>query len=547
MFKKNPAAKQLSIDDPIFSFPGYVQEMLKNSWAEYFFHNIFSKIDEERFNSLYSTNYSRPNAPVNILVGLLILKELNHLNDEELIASLYFDYRVRYALGIVDFDKERICINTLSNFRKRLYQDSADNNRDLLKEEVKNLTENLVKLTGMDTSLARQDSMMISANAKKMGRLELIYTVNQAVVKLLDQHKLVPGELENYLQKKDKAEQVYRLKKEEVEQRTEFLLKDSLLLYDIVPGHLKDSKAYLNLTRLLEEHTDHLSPKDPKDIQSSSMQNPHEPEATYRVKGKRGHVGYTTNLVEARDRRKGLSMIVHYEKQPNITSDVQFGLNSIKELQGISILANDGAYYSTEMVKEASEKKIELSFSALNGRPPDQDKLPSSQFRIEPETELITACPNGKVPVNAAKKKDCYTAKFDKKDCSACPHLERCIVKEQKRYFMVRITEKQYIADTCRSLFGTERHRALADFRAGVEGVPSVLRRVYGIDKIPVRGLIRSRIWDHGKMMAYNFKSFFQYCRINGVSAPSCSFISIAFQRFIRYFRLNGVTDLKFA
>jgi hypothetical protein len=428
MFKKNPAARQLNIDDPIFSFPGYVQEMLKNSWAEYFFHNIFSKINEERFDSLYSSNYSRPNAPVNMLVGLLILKELNHLNDEELIASLSFDYRFRYALGIVDFDKERICINTLSNFRKRLYQDSADNNRDLLKEEIKNLTENLVSLTGMDTSLARQDSMMISANAKKMGRLELIYTVNQAVVKLLDQHNLVPGELENYLQEKDKAEQVYRLKKEAVEQRTEFLLKHTLLLYDSVPEHLKDSEAYLNLTRLLDEQTDQLGPKDPRDIQSSSMQNPHEPEATYRVKGKKSDVGYTTNLVEARDREKRLSMIVHYEKQPNITNDAEFGLNSIKELKGISTLASDGAYYSMEMVKKAAKKKIELSFSALNGRPPDQDKLPSSQFRIESDKELITACPNGAVPVTAEKKKDCYTAKFDKKDCRTCPHLERCIV-----------------------------------------------------------------------------------------------------------------------
>lgn len=547
MFKENPAAKQLNIDDPIFSFPGYIQEMLKNSWAEYFFHSIFSKINEERFNSLYSSNYSRPNTPVNILVGLLILKELNRSNDEELIASLYFDYRVRYALGIVDFDKERICINTLSNFRKRLYLDSAENNRDLLKEEIKNLTENLVKLTGMNTSLARQDSMMISANAKKMGRLELIYTVNQAVVKLLDQHNLVPGELENYLQKKDKAEQVYRLKKEEVEQRTEFLLKHSLLLYDIVPEHLKETEAYLNLSRLLEEQTDHLSPKDPKDIQSSSMQNPHEPEATYRVKGKKSHVGYTTNLVEARDREKRLSMIVHYEKQPNIISDAQFGLNSIKELKGISTLASDGAYYSMEMVKKAAKKGIDLSFSALNGRPPDQDKLPSSQFKVDSETELIAACPNGVVPVTAERNKDFYRAKFDKKDCSACPHLERCIVKEQKHYFMVRITEKQYIADTCRSLLGTEHHKALGDFRAGVEGVPSVLRRVYGVDALPVRGLIRSRIWDHGKMMAYNFKSFFHYCRKNGVNAPSCSFIFIAFQRFIRYFRLNGVTDLKYA
>ncbi len=37
------------------------------------------------------------------------------------------------------------------------------------------------------------------------------------------------------------------------------------------------------------------------------MQNPHESEATYRVKGKKSSVGYITNFVEARDQEKGLS------------------------------------------------------------------------------------------------------------------------------------------------------------------------------------------------------------------------------------------------
>jgi hypothetical protein len=34
------------------------------------------KIDEERFEVLYSTQASRPNTPVTIIIGLLILKEM---------------------------------------------------------------------------------------------------------------------------------------------------------------------------------------------------------------------------------------------------------------------------------------------------------------------------------------------------------------------------------------------------------------------------------------------------------------------------------------
>ncbi len=114
-----------------------------------------------------------------------------------------------------------------------------------------------------------------------------------------------------------------------------------------------------------------------------------------------------------------------------------------------------------------------------------------------------------------------------------------------KRYVMVRITERKYVADTCRSLPGTERQKALVDFRAGVEGALYVLRRVYGVDFLPVRGLILSSIWAHGRMMTYNFRLFFHYRRKIWISALYCSFI-IAFQRFIRYFRLLGVTVLQY-
>ena len=250
-----------------------------------------------------------------------------------------------------DFEKERLCINTIGNFRKRLYQDSTENERDLLKEEMIGLTENLIEVTGMDTSLARQDSMMISANCKKMGRLELIYTVNQAVTTMLEQ--TLPDELAHYQKEKDKADQIYRLKKEKVEERTFLLLKESLLLYEQVPEGLKHTEAFKNLTRLLEEQTDQLGPKDPDRIKAGSMQNPHEPEATYRVKGKKSSVGYAMNLVEARDREKELSMIVHYEKKPNIISDTEFGLNTVAEVKGVSTLVSDGSFYSKDMVLKA--------------------------------------------------------------------------------------------------------------------------------------------------------------------------------------------------
>ena len=524
MFKKNPAEKQFSLIEPYYHLPKYVRDALHNSWAEHFFRSIFTKIDESRFAVLYSENYSRPNAPVNVVVGLLMLKELNGWTDEDTIAALYFDYRVQYALGISDFDKERICINTLGNFRSRLYDYSEKHGRDLLGEEVSGLTGVLIELSGMDTKLARQDSMMISANCKRMGRLELIYTVNANMVHVLKDKApdIIPESCMHYLQDKDKAEQIYRLKKEDIPEKTAQLLKESLALYKQVPDALKDSQAFKNLARLIEEQTDEChSPKDDKDQSGSNMQNPSEPDATYRRKGNTPSVGYTVNIVEARDNEKGLSVIVHTERQPNIVSDTELSLNTLDaDLKGVETMVSDGAFYSREVVEKALEKGIEVSFSALNGRRAPEGKLGADKFVIDPDTELIVACPGGFAPVSASRNlgKKLYNAKFNKEDCASCPLKDSCIVKEQKRFNAVTITDKKMIADRYRSLLGTARHQALADFRAGVEGVPSVLRRVYRIDDLPVRGLVRTRIWDHLKVIAYNFKSYYSYCKRCGAS-----------------------------
>jgi len=50
---------------------------LKNSWAEQFSKEIFPLINEDRFSVIYGDNpATRPNNPVNVYIGLLMLKEI---------------------------------------------------------------------------------------------------------------------------------------------------------------------------------------------------------------------------------------------------------------------------------------------------------------------------------------------------------------------------------------------------------------------------------------------------------------------------------------
>ncbi|MBP1970028.1 ribosomal protein L44E [Virgibacillus natechei] len=130
------------------------------------------------------------------------------------------------------------------------------------------------------------------------------------------------------------------------------------------------------------------------------------------------------------------------------------------------------------------------------------------KFEIDPETREITSCPQGYKPSVSIydAEKEIYTAKFYKEHCQACPLLNQCQVKEQKKAYHVSFSEKKRRTDQTRAKIGTERHRELSNFRAGVEGVPSVLKRACPWEHLPVRGQVRQKTWIFASIIAQNFK-----------------------------------------
>ena len=53
-------------------------------------------------------------------------------------------------------------------------------------------------------------------------------------------------------------------------------------------------------------------------------------------------------------------------------------------------------------------------------------------------------------------------------------------------------------------LLGTEEYRKLSRQRNAIEGIPSVLRRKYHVDEIPVFRKMRSKIFFYCKVGAFN-------------------------------------------
>jgi len=73
------------------------------------------------FAPLYSDKrISRPNAPVNSIVGALILKKLNGLTDDEILEECEFDFRYQYALHTTSYENQPLSDRAFSRFRKRM-------------------------------------------------------------------------------------------------------------------------------------------------------------------------------------------------------------------------------------------------------------------------------------------------------------------------------------------------------------------------------------------------------------------------------------------
>ena len=153
------------------------------------------------FAPLYSDKKnSRPNAPINVIVGVLILKELNGLTDDESLEECEFDFRYQYALHTTSYEKQPISDRTFSRFREGNAAYELVTGKDLIHDCMVSLAENIRKYMDIAPTIKRMNSMMIESNIRQMGRLELLYTCLANLVREIahdGQTELLEG-LNNY-------------------------------------------------------------------------------------------------------------------------------------------------------------------------------------------------------------------------------------------------------------------------------------------------------------------------------------------------------------
>lgn len=516
--------QQLRLDDNFLSLSERVRKLVENSWAKDFADIVFPAINEERFAVLYSDHvFSRPNTPVNFIVGALMLKELNGLTDDELVASICCDVRYQYALHSTSYEEQPVSDRTFSRFRERLYNYEVNNKIDLLSEEMKHLAEVYSNFMKLRKGVKRMDSLMIASRSKALSRIQILYRTVAGALKLMHRlgfDSLIPGSLVHYLEPDDENLVIYHSKSDDAGSRLEQVMKDAQQVIGLMSDDSwHEFQEYQLLERVLHEQTtfepenDEIALKENEEITPQSLQNPSDPDATYREKAGKEHKGYVGNLVESVG-ENGDSVISDFAYETNDHSDSDFCkeyLESRPDGAEHETMIADGAYGSEKNRALAEEKNVELVATALIGVLPDPV---FADFEMDAKGERVVRCPAGHEPLGTSYyvKQGSCRARFSKDHCCNCPHRDKCRAMEQKKNFVVTVSSKKVARAKYLRKLSTDSYKQLTKQRNAIEGIPSVLRRKYRIDEMPVFGYIRSKMLFALKIGAYNIQKVCRHC-----------------------------------
>lgn len=521
-FREN-SSQQISITDSFSNLTIREQKALENSWAKIFADEVFPSIDEKRFSVIYSAKDSRPNTPVNIIIGALIIKELFGYSDDDMVEGLMLDSRLQYALHTTSCDEQPLSDKTLSRFRKRCYEYETLHNVDLYRDCIKDLSGKIAKMMNINGNIKRMDSMMIESNIRVLSRMELIYTcISKLVIHLVKNQKPEVSEvLKAYADSNNFNRVFHHQRSVDMEDKIQKLLADSEELLELCKADYEDVTEYELFIRCLSEQTvvengkRRLRTKEDGTMDSGALQNPSDPDATYRNKSGKSYRGYTANIEESVG--EAGSVVTDYRYEPNTYSDSQFLQDSMAETEKQeeeTVLVTDGGYGGCNNVLLAEEKNVRLITTALIGKDAP-DVL--ADFEFNDDGTKLLKCAAGHTPrrCNYTNSTGQCGVSFDREHCVGCQYQEQCSPKLGVNVAAFITSKNASDRAKHQRYMQGEEFKDYARLRNGVETVPSNIRRNYSTETLP-RGKQRGKFFFGCKVAALNFRKLFNYRRVSG-------------------------------
>jgi hypothetical protein len=547
MYRASEKIKQMDLlKNPRLEMGKRTKEIFDDhdGWHNRFRTEITNRIDEDIFKPLFKEGIGAPNAPIRILIAMMVLKEGQGISDEHLYEQARFNILTRSALGLLDSDEEVPTESTYYLFRQKISEYSEYNGRNLFEEAFAGITREQSREYHVSGKRIRMDSKLLGSNIGWYSRYGIVhesirkYCAVNGIKKFGGKDN---GQLAAIL--KEKAEAVtYRSTKDEVTRLFEEL---GMVMYRLltVKGAERNVE-YSLLNRVFEEQYElssgpgggkkkRVKTREKTEVTGQSVQNPHDHDSEYRDKGGNKVKGYSLNVTETCDAgspdERPLNLIVDVSTEGSGTADVEYLQESIEKAQKIVMekikeVYTDGGYHSPDNQDYCSEKKIKWVLHGIQGKPSKYDL----SFSRKGNMVVINTETGQRLKVKKAKsqkvgmperwkiKDDDNRARyFERKDVEICELRKRIkkIPKEQQ------------------------------DIRNNVEATIFQLGYHYRSNKSRYRGLIKHRLWSISRCLWVNFRRIHIWKIMQKNNNGSDISIKNSYKKFLRNF-LNGNFDI---
>jgi hypothetical protein len=525
MFRKNDQHLQIPLFSDLDALPEKLRERLETSWAGIFYTEVFVRLNERPFAALYSDEASRPNTPINVLVGLETLKAGFGWSDEEMYENFSFNLQVRYALGYRELGAGHFELRTMYNFRQRLGQHMQETGQDLMDQTFEQVTDEQLAAFSLKSNQLRMDSTQVASNIREMSRLQLLVEVMQRVYRDLTEtdQQSYKVDFEPYL-KGSSGQYLYRVKSKDYPSH---LAQIGQLMHKLV-GELgatyAEQASYQMLVRVFNEHylieEGNLRPRRGDELSANSLQSPDDWEATYRQKRGQGYRGYVANLTETCHPENPFQLIVAVQTEPNTTDDAKMlaeALPSLKERTNLDEMHTDGGYNSPDVDQVSRELEVKQIQTAIRGRQPDPDKLNLDDFQWELDPDghpLALTAPNGqRTEIEPGRNPDRYIARFNHQPPDLpvlLPPFTSSPTPKPMPPPVLYFSQQQLDLALRRQLRAQAKTNG-QNLRPAIEATVGALKRPFGNDKLPVRGKFRMGMMLIGSALMVNVRRIHRY------------------------------------
>jgi hypothetical protein len=487
----------------------------------------------------------RPTRNLVSMCLLMVYQLFNGLTDKATREALERNLFLQTALGMEPHSDETIiAVRSLWGFRDRFVK------YDLFAPVFGEVLDDFIARYNPNCTIVRGDGTHANSNMKKMGRIELCFSVIRGFLRRFSRSgsylwKRVPEGLQQRYGILKKSVNVFSMaEKKDRKLFMEAMVDDLSFLVHYFVGNWsitgmdewqKVERVFNDQCALVKDEWVKIwGVKTPKarllpgsEVLATAPRNPSDGEATYsRHKG----AGYTWHILEnvppptIGGEARGIALILSCGIKPANEHESGFFPEALEDLISLNVepkyYVADASFGSSENDALAEENKIKL-ISPVNGNTPrggasdiPPPKMSLTRFGFDDNLAIHT-CPRGRkamTTVQDTENGQKFRAEFKRGVCSACPKNGDCLVKIVKSSAVLTYTKEEMRLAIRRK----EQYEALFIelycLRSGVEAsVQKLEKMLCPTGRVRYRGLAKMKFVLEIGVIAENLRRIILY------------------------------------